>query len=789
MADGRLHVFGVRHHGPGSAHCLTQALDAIDPAVVLIEGPPEADPLIPMAASPHMKPPVSLLVYAVDDPALASFYPLAEYSPEWRAMLWAMKRGRPARFIDLPASHTLALRKAAAEAEAEDGSAEAAGPADAGEEARGDEPEESTEELRRDPLAYLAELAGYADSESWWNALIEQGAHGQDGQPQEIFAAIELAMATLREKVESEQSGHPEQRLREGQREAYMRLSVGAALKATSGNVAAVCGAWHAPALRRAVPKAEDKDLLKGLPKVKVTATWAPWTNTRLTIASGYGAGIASPGWYAHIWRELQGKDVSARAFTARWQSRVAALLRKSGRITATASVIEAARLAETLAAMRELSLPGLDEMREASLATLCHGESAPLRLIEEQLIVGGEVGSVDPDAPQTPLQADLSRWQKRVKLKPEALEREISLDLRSEAGLAKSSLLHRLALLGVNWGKPLDPGGSRGAFRERWLLCWDPDFSVRLAESIIYGATIEQASSARAVAHARDAASLGEKADIVRACLMADLESAAREAIDILQSAAAVSTDIGALAEAAPPLASILRYGTARRMPEHELRLLATSLVEAICAGLVYASRNIEAAAASELRSGFDRLNRALPLLDDERLSGDWRRALGGLARDGAAAPLLRGFALRALYDQSALAPGEVESLLSLALSPSVAAADAGQWLDGFLADGGRMLLHDERLLDVIDGWLIALDEEDFLSLLPMLRRAFSNCDLLERRRLLDAVMQERRPSAASGQRAVAAADGAAPGGEAFKAALPLLHVILGLHKEEKAA
>lgn len=821
MADGRLHIFGIRHHGPGSAHCLERALDALDPAVVLIEGPPEADALIPMAASPEMEPPVALLVYAVDEPALASFYPLAAYSPEWRAMLWAVKRGRPVRFIDLPVGVTLAIRRAEARAELEAANAPEAtdAPGDGvphgtlddvtpGEEAHAEEgaadrdgqPAEQMEaiQLRRDPLAYLAELAGYEDSESWWNALVEQGAHGQQTRPDEIFAAIEAAMTAIREEVEARRArqsgGARVATLREDQREAYMRLAIGAALKENSGATAVVCGAWHVPALRRKVAKAQDKELLKSLPKLGVAATWAPWTSARLTLASGYGAGVTSPGWYSHLWSELQGKPDSggeppARTFTARWQTRVADLLRQSGRITATALVIEAARLAEALAALRGLSLPGLDEMREASLATLCHGESAPLRLIDERLVVGNEVGTVDPGAPQTPLQADLTRWQKRLKLKPKDEDaEEISLDLRTEAGLAKSTLLNRLALLGVDWGRPLDPGGSRGAFRERWQLRWDPDFSVRLAEAIIYGSTIELASGACAVARARDAATLTEKSDIVRACLLADLDEAAREAIHLLQAAAAVTTDIGALAGAAPPLASILRYGTARKLPEDELRLLATSLIEAICAGLLYACRNIEEAAARDLRDRLTTLNRSIPLLDDERLSGDWRRALDRLAEDESASPLLQGFAARALYDQSALDPSEIENLLSRALSPSVAAAAAGQWLDGFLADGGQMLLHDDRLLAIIDGWLVALAEEDFIALLPMLRRAFSNCDLLERRRLLDAIVHTPRALARTENSSSAGAGASAETSENFTAALPLLLAILGLHREENA-
>jgi hypothetical protein len=38
--DPRLHILGIRHHGPGSAASVLQALDAVKPAIVLIEGPP-----------------------------------------------------------------------------------------------------------------------------------------------------------------------------------------------------------------------------------------------------------------------------------------------------------------------------------------------------------------------------------------------------------------------------------------------------------------------------------------------------------------------------------------------------------------------------------------------------------------------------------------------------------------------------------------------------------------------------------------------------------------------------
>ena len=102
-------VLGVRHHGPGSARSVRAALDELRPDRVLIEGPPDADDLVELVADPDLVPPVALLAYAVDDPGRAAFWPLAEFSPEWVALRWALAAGVPVRFIDLPAAHAPAL--------------------------------------------------------------------------------------------------------------------------------------------------------------------------------------------------------------------------------------------------------------------------------------------------------------------------------------------------------------------------------------------------------------------------------------------------------------------------------------------------------------------------------------------------------------------------------------------------------------------------------------------------------------------------------------------------------
>jgi Family of unknown function (DUF5682) len=347
---------------------------------------------------------------------------------------------------------------------------------------------------------------------------------------------------------------------------------------------------------------------------------------------------------------------------------------------------------------------------------------------------------------------------------------------LKGEAGLA---------LINVPWGRMLDAGSSRGTFRENWKLRWQPEFAVNLAEALVHGTTVEQAAGNAAIAAARKAQSLGQVSEAVKGCLLAGLSEAARVTISMLQGAAAATSDVGALASAIPPLATILRYGTAREMPADELRLLVTNLAEAVCSGLVYACRRLQVEEAAALRDKLGELDRAILLLESGPITTEWRRALKRIAHDGETNAILRGFAVRRLYDQGEFPAAEAGLHLSRALSRAVPPIDAGHWLDGFLGEAGQVLFYDTVLVGLIDAWVTGLGEDDFIALLPMLRRAFSSFDRSERRRLLDSLRQTMRATGQSGNGQLSA-ESDAPG---FEAALPPLLTILGVDAREHAS
>ncbi|WP_405862414.1 DUF5682 family protein [Streptomyces sp. NBC_00090] len=742
-------MLGVRHHGPGSARGVRAALEAEKPAVVLVEGPAEADALVALAGDEAMRPPVALLAHAVDDPGRAAFWPMAEFSPEWVAIRWALDRGAAVRFIDLPAAHTLA----------------AADPT------WSDEEDEVTGSgLRIDPLAELARTAGHEDAERWWEDVVELRG---DADPTAPFEALAEAMGAVREAYGH--GGHP----RDLVREAYMRLQLRAARKEFGDEVAVVCGAWHVPALTRRTTVTADRALLKGLPKVRTELTWVPWTHRRLARRSGYGAGIDAPGWYGHLF-------AAPDRPVERWMTKVAGLLRAEDHLVSSAHVIEAVRLAETLAALRGRPRPGLDETTDAVRAVLCEGSEVPLDLVRDRLVVGDVLGEVPAGAPAVPLQRDLSRLQRSLRLKPEAQPRELDLDLRKETDGARSRLLHRLRLLGVDWGTPAAGRAGTGTFREPWRLRWEPELHVQVAEAGIWGTTVEAAATAKAESRALSATALTDITALAEQCLLAGLTEALPVVMRALADRAALDTDVAHLAQALPALARSLRYGDVRSTDTAALAEVAAGLVERICVGLPPACAGLDADAATAMRDRIDEVHHSLGLLPDpEEPTERWAGVLHRLAGRDRVPGILRGRAARLLLDEGRIAEDEAALLMSRALSPGTPPPDAAAWIDGFVggaSGGGLLLVHDERLLGLVDAWLTSVPAGAFTDVLPLLRRTFSGYEPGVRRTLGELVA--RGPKAGGPGRP---RPGGVPGfaaaldRERADGVLPLLHLILG--------
>jgi len=682
-----INLFGVRHHGPGSARSLRDALAELGPDIVLIEGPPEADGLVELAGDPQMRPPVALLAYVPGQPKTAAFWPFAVFSPEWQAIRYALDAGVPVRFCDLPAAHQLAL---------------------AGRDA----------ESRDDPIGDLARAAGYDDPERWWEDVVEHVPG-----PSSVFEAIAEAIAVLRADADEPDP-------RDAIREAHMRKTLRKTVRDGYQRIAVVCGAWHVPALQRLPSAAADERLLRGLPKAKAASlTWIPWTYGRLAYTSGYGAGIRSPGWYDHLFSST-GQPIE------RWLAKAAGVLRDEGIPASTVHVIESVRLAQTLAVLRGRPLAGLEEVTEAARAVLCEGSDLLTELVQRRLVVGERLGAVPDATPMVPLQRDLHDRQRNLRLRPEAAPRDYHLDLRKPTDLARSHLLHRLDLLDVPWGVPQESRTQNiGTFRETWQLTWRPEMDLALIEASMWGSTVAAAAAQRARGMASGATALEELAMLVERCLLGDLGDALPEVLAAVRDRAALDSDVTHLMAALPALVRAARYGDVRGTDPGRLGEVAVELITRICAGLPAALASLDEEAERAMRDRIDAVNAATGLLADGPSRARWLATVARLASAGRCSPLISGRLTRLLLDAGQLTADDAGIAMSRELSAAAPAAAAAGWAEGFLAGSGLLLVHDDKLLSLTDGWLAGLSPDGFAAVLPALRRTFGGFAPPERR------------------------------------------------------
>jgi len=410
-----------------------------------------------------------------------------------------------------------------------------------------------------------------------------------------------------------------------------------------------------------------------------------------------------------------------------------------------SAHVIEAVRTADALAALRGRPLAGLAEVTDTTLAVLCDGQQAALQLVTDRLVVGEALGRVPDGAPAVPLAADLAAQVRRLRLKQEAVERALDLDLRGQGALDRSRLLHRLRALGIDWGVPRESQiRATGTFRESWTLQWYPELSVSVVEASVWGTTVEAAATARLLDRARSVrATLPDVTFAVERALLADLPLALPDLLFALDARAAGDVDVLHLMDALPALVTSLRYGDVRGTDTGALARVADPLAVRIEAALPAALGSLDDDAAAELRRRVDRVHDALQLrgtLPDGRAVRErWLDLLAAVADRRDVHGLLAGRVVRLLLDTGRLDPGAVAVRLRRALSPGTTPAAQGAWVEGLLGDGGLVLAHDPVLLRVLDRWVAELPAEAFGDALPVLRRTFSTFAVGERRLLGD--------------------------------------------------
>lgn len=708
-------VFGVRHLSPGVSHHLLRFLDDVNPDAVLIEGPADATPLLPGLAAKGVKPPVAILAYTTELPIETVLYPFAGYSPEFQAVLWAVKNRKALRFIDLPSDIMLKLRQKPATQE------------DA-------EKLDSYRSYHNSLYEELARLSHDIDYESYWERNFEHCL--APGGLQEALARQSVEMRAMVEDLEHESA--PFDFSYNLVREAHMRREIKAVLNqgGKPEKTVAIVGAYHVKGLDSSLPPMSDEEM-KQIPRASTRITLMPYSYHRLSSRTGYGAGNKAPHYFDLMWRAM--RDGTTKNLPAVYMSSVARFLRQKGHNASSASVIEGVRLAQAMSSMRDGSLPVLKDLHDAAVTCFGGGELSVVAESLNMVDIGTDIGALPEGAAQTPVQQDMQQELKRLKLTQykSSVAQELALDLRenfkvksAEAAfidLNRSTFLHRLEVLGINFAKKLAVSQDSATWAEKWLLQWTPEAEIEIVEANLKGETIEIAAAYQLREALDNCADISVAARIIRQACECNLARIFDNALSALQALLVDSASFKDTAHAARELSLLVQYGDIRRIDLEPLRPVLQQIFLR-CSLLLVGAASCDDKAATEISKAMN----VMELVSQEQYelvdTETWQAELQALAKRDDLNARLSGAAFALLLEHNLATEDDCAKEVSRRLSPGVPADLGAGWFEGLSGRNRYALLSRISLWKELDKYVQSLDDGEFTRAVVFLRRAFGD-------------------------------------------------------------
>jgi len=769
--------FGVRHLSPAAAFQLRKALNAAAPALVLVEGPSDLNDQMKWLCHPDTRFPAAILAYTQTPPVRTILYPFAIYSPEIQAILWAHEHGVECRFMDLPSGVFLSLAQQETEQqETEQQETEQQEPSLNEAETAPDEQEpalDKTEAVSDEQEAALDKeeaasgkqqpASGNQSASEIRTASSNESAVAAPGERGETTESVYHRLETLTGEDHDtfwerhfEQTGDQYQDaagtfgrlLREASaddrhdiaetlvREAYMKRIIRQAVESgiPAEKIFCVCGAFHVAGLETNQPMTDEEE--KSLPRMESTATLMPYSYYRLTSRSGYGAGNKAPAYFEILWESMNGQGLEEAPYL--YLTRLAAAHRKAGNIVSSAEVIEAARLADTLAAMRGSRYPTLSDLRDASVTTMGHGNFSELALAAADTEIGKKIGFLPEGVSRTSVQEDFYRQLKELRLEKyrTAQLQELDLDLREKlnvkseqaalADLRRSFFLQRLRVLGIHFATLLPSRQDGANWGEYWELRWTPEAEIEVVESSLLGDTIEGAAAFALRERAENSTTIAQAAAIFEDAFLCGMPAAAVHALSVLQGLSVDAAALTDVTETAQRLSFVVRYGDLRRFRSEPILPLLKQLYLRACLTLEE-SCVCDAKAAPDIARSMDRLNTlqlAHDFLEEDRLLA----LLHTVSDRDDLNPHCSGFALAILLERGTVNEELLAREVARRLSPGVPADLGAGWFEGLASKNRRALIVRLSLWRRLDDYLTGLDDTAFRRALVFLRRAFAD-------------------------------------------------------------
>lgn len=699
--------FGIRHLSPAGAYYLKGFLDEKRPKLVLVEGPSDFGDMLSDMVREETKPPIAVLAYTKEAPVRTVLYPFAEYSPEYQAIWWCHEHHVECRFMDLPSETFLAIPEC--------GMQEAEG-----------------EEARVSVYEQLDQKSGEDGHDTFWERVMEQA-----GSMEAYHAGANNFGANIRSLTEGKENDWAETVLRE----AYMRQQIRKAVDAgmEPQDIVVVTGSYHVEGLKSWQDADED---LSRMPKVEANHTLMPYSYYRLSTRAGYGAGNKAPAYYALLWEGLNKGEPMYAVYS--YLIRLAKYQREKGNPVSSASVIEAVRLAMSLAQLRGGTIASLRDLRDAAETCIGEGSVSNIILATADTEIGTAIGALPDGVSRTSIQEDFYRQLKDLKLEKyrDITAQDLMLDLRENRrvsseksafiDLHRSFFLHRLRAIKVSFAQQQAVSQDNATWSEHWVVRWTPEAEIELVESALKGDTIDGAASFAMKERVENAGNMGDIALVIEDACCCGMEKAVSYATAALQRMAVDAASVEDLAKTAQRLSVVVQYGNIRRIDAKPLEPILQQLFYRACLILEQACV-CDDAASKVIITAMEQLNSA-ELAHDFLDNAEWIKVLDHISERDDLNTKLSGFAAAILLERGSMDTQQLRTEVSRRLSKGIPADLGAGWFEGLAMKNRYALIARLSLWESLNDYLDTLDDEEFKRALVFLRRAFADFSAAEK-------------------------------------------------------
>ncbi|MDE6834279.1 MAG: hypothetical protein K2J39_08585 [Ruminococcus sp.] len=723
---GKVLFFPVRHHSPVCSYQLIRTIREYQPEIILIEGPENADNLIPILTDEKTELPVAIYYYYKDSKKLISeevtdykcYYPFLYSSPEYNAMKQAEIMNIPAKFIDMPYCDILintagqkGLRKNIDRHSYADDS----------------------RLIHSKFYERLCENTNVRDFEEFWEKYFEIA--GLYLTPEDFARQMHTYCIITRSETP------PEDMQADGTiaRENHMAKRITEAMEKYN-KILVVTGGFHSKGIYDLISAGKIKSpKLRKIPANQHGCYPMAYSYESADALHGYASGMSCPYFYDSVIKKLLEKNSPDNIYndiTFDLLVQTAKETNKKDVPVSIADVTSAKSLMDGLSALRNSRQSGMYELSDAVTSTFIKGEKTissglPLEILRK-LATGKKVGYIGDKTHVPPLITDFEEQAKKYRLKiTDVTKNDIEISVfKTQREMEKSRFFHRMDFLDTGFavmrkGRDIRNNTGKSRVREEWRYSRTPETDSSLIDHTTDGFTIEEACTTVAIRRLRESMRCETVAGIAVDCFLMGipLNHSETELIDEILTNDGDFFSIGKGLRNFETLNSLQQlYNFSDNTSLEYIRQCFGKLI-ILLPSVISISSDVADEVISILKTMYGITGNVLP----EELPV-FVETLEIMAQADNKEPSIYGAVSGLLYAIDSSRRIDAEKAMSGYLTGTVSIKKQGaDFLKGLFSTARDIILSDDSFLKMTDTLITDMEYSDFMEILPSMRLAFS--------------------------------------------------------------